>query len=221
MILDVINAGRMDYLKALTLQEKLLAMRQQGEICDTLILVEHPPVITVGINGNESNIIAGRDILERQGVKIYNVNRGGDVTYHGPGQIVGYPVIDLKHIGKGVKDFIYALEEVFIRLLENEFDIKAEREEGRYTGVWVKGNKITAIGVAVKRWVTMHGFAFNVNTDLEDFKWITPCGITDKGVTSLEKLTGEKQDFSRLCTLTEKYFCKVFDFEVKNGTKKT
>jgi len=165
MILDVINAGRMDYLKALTLQEKLLVQRQQDEICDTLILVEHPPVITVGISGNESNIIAGRDILERQGVKIYNVNRGGDVTYHGPGQILGYPVIDLKHIEKGVKDFIFPLEEVFIRLLENEFDIKAEREEGRYTGVWVCRNKITAIGVAVKRWVTMYGFAFNVNTN--------------------------------------------------------
>ena len=212
MNLNIVRLGRMDYLEALSIQESLLEKRQNNTIENTLLLVEHFPVLTIGISGKASNIIASKDFLAKEGIKVYETTRGGDVTYHGPGQIVGYPVIDLKNIQKGVKDFIILLQEVFIRLLKNEYDIEAEREEGKYTGVWTGENKITAIGIAVKKWVTMHGFAFNINTNLDHFRWINPCGITDKWVTSLEKLTGEKQDFDMLNDLTVRYFCDVFGF---------
>ncbi|MCP5515419.1 MAG: lipoyl(octanoyl) transferase LipB [Spirochaetales bacterium] len=212
MNLNIVRLGRMDYLEALSIQESLLEKRQNNTIDNTLLIVEHFPVLTIGISGKASNIIASKDFLEKEGIKVYGTTRGGDVTYHGPGQIVGYPVIDLKNIHKGVKDFIILLQEVFIRLLKDEYNITAEREEGKYTGVWTGENKITAIGIAVKKWVTMHGFAFNINTNLDHFKWINPCGITDKGVTSLEKLTGEKQDFDMLNDLTVRYFCEVFGF---------
>jgi len=212
MNLNIVRLGRMDYPEALRIQELLLEKRQNSTIENTLLIVEHFPVLTIGISGKASNIIAPKDILEKAGIKVYETTRGGDVTYHGPGQIVGYPVIDLKNIQKGVKDFIILLQEVFIRLLKDEYNIAAEREEGKYTGVWTGENKITAIGIAVKKWVTMHGFAFNINTNLNHFKWINPCGITDKGVTSLEKLTGEKQDFDMLNDLTVRYFCEVFGF---------
>ncbi|MDX9801170.1 MAG: lipoyl(octanoyl) transferase LipB [Spirochaetia bacterium] len=213
MKLNIVRLGKTDYLDALRIQEALLEKRQNNIIENTLLIVEHYPVLTIGISGKADNIIASRDHLEKNGIKVYQTTRGGDVTYHGPGQIVGYPVIDLKNIHKGVKDFIILIQEVFIRLLKNEYNIEAEREEGKYTGVWTGGDKITAIGIAVKKWVTMHGFAFNINTNLDHFRWINPCGITDKGVTSLEKLTGEKQDFDHLNDLTAKYFCEVFGFK--------
>ncbi|HYE68372.1 MAG TPA: lipoyl(octanoyl) transferase LipB [Anaerovoracaceae bacterium] len=213
MKLNVVSLGRVDYMEALALQEKLLVKRQQGEIDNTLLLLEHPPVLTLGKRGVYSNIIVPRVELDANRISIYEVARGGDVTYHGPGQIVGYPIIDLKDLSKGVKDFVWTIEEVFIRLLKNEYGITAHREEKKYTGVWVGDEKITAIGIAVKHWVTMHGFAFNVNTDLEHYKWINPCGISDKGVTSLEKLLGHPQDFDKLIEITMKYFCEIFDFE--------
>ena len=144
---------------------------------------------------------------------MYEVSRGGDVTYHGPGQIVGYPVIDLKNLGRGIKDFVVAIEEVFIQLLNNEFNIPAEREEGKYTGIWIGSSKITAIGIAIKKWVSMHGFAFNINTNLDHFKWIVPCGITDREVTSLDKLTGQHNDYELLRKMTAEYFVKVFGYE--------
>jgi lipoyl(octanoyl) transferase len=148
--------------------------------------------------------------LEEQGIRVYKINRGGDVTYHGPGQIVGYPILDLNHHGKDLLRFIRRIEEVFIQLLKEEYGITAGRVP-KFTGVWVGSEKITAIGFAVKRWVTMHGFAFNVNTNLEHFRWIHPCGITDKGVTSLQKLLGHAEDFDKVTDQVAKYFCKVFD----------
>jgi len=213
MKLNIVSLGRVDYMEALDLQEKLLAKRQQGEIGNTLLLLEHPPVLTLGKRGLYSNIIVPRAELDANRISIYEVARGGDVTYHGPGQIVGYPIVDLKDLNKGVKDFVWTIEEVFIRLLKNEYGITAHREEKKYTGVWVGDEKITAIGIAVKHWVTMHGFAFNVNTELDHYKWINPCGISDKGVTSLEKLLGHPQDFDKLIEITMKYFCEIFDFE--------
>lgn len=213
MKLNVVSLGRIDYMEALDLQEKLLVKRQQGEIDNTLLLLEHPPVLTLGKRGLYSNIIVPREELDANRISIYEVARGGDVTYHGPGQIVGYPIIDLKDLNKGVKDFVWMIEEVFIRLLKNEYGITAHREEKKYTGVWVGDDKITAIGIAVKHWVTMHGFAFNVNTNLEHYKWINPCGISDKGVTSLEKLLGQSQDFGKLNEMIIEYFCEIFDFE--------
>jgi|SRR5665648_61596 len=212
MKLNVVSLGRIDYKEALDIQEKLLILRQQRKIDNTLLLLEHPPVITLGRRGIYSNIIAPREELDANRISIYEVSRGGDVTYHGPGQIVGYPIVDLKDLNKGVKDFVWGIEEIFICLLKKQYDITAHREEKKYTGVWVGDEKITAIGIAVKNWVTMHGFAFNVNTDLEHFKWINPCGITDKGVTSLEKLLGCHQDLSKLNEIVLEYFCEIFDF---------
>jgi lipoyl(octanoyl) transferase len=211
--LNVAFLGRIDYKEALDLQGRLLILRQKGKINNTLLLLEHPPVITLGRRGIYSNIIAPDSELAANRVGVYEVARGGDVTYHGPGQIVGYPIVDLKEINKGVKDFVWGIEEIFIRLLKNQYGIPARRDEKKYTGVWVGDDKITAVGIAVKHWVTMHGFAFNVNTDLEHFKWINPCGITDKGVTSLEKLLGCPQDFDELIKMVAEYFCEIFDFQ--------
>lgn len=206
----IVRLGLMDYGKALEIQEKLLEKRQQNLVGDVLLLVEHPPVLTVGRSGKYSNIITGMEELKSLGITVYDVNRGGDVTYHGPGQVVGYPVMGLDKYGRDVKEYVWRIEEVFIRLLKEEFNITAHREEKKYTGVWVDDEKITAIGIAVKRWVTMHGFAFNVNTNLEHFKWINPCGITDKGVTSLQKILRRPLDFNRLNDLVTRYFCDVF-----------
>jgi len=213
MKLNVDFLGRIDYKEALELQGQILILRQKKKIENTLLILEHPPVITLGRRGVHSNIIAPAAELDANGIRIYEVSRGGDVTYHGPGQIVGYPIIDLKEINKGIKEFVWGIEELFIRLLKNEFDIAARRDEKKYTGVWVGDDKITAIGIAVKHWVTMHGFAFNVNTNLEHFRWINPCGITDRGVTSLEKLLGCSQDLDRLNKIIADYFCEQFDFE--------
>lgn len=213
MELEILNLGKMDYGKALDIQQNILAARQEGKLPDMLILVEHFPVITLGRRGRYENIFAPEQELEEAGVKIYEVNRGGDVTYHGPGQLVGYPIVDLNNHGKDIRQFVWNIEEVFIRLLLDEFGIKARREEGTYTGVWVGNNKITAIGIAVKRWVTMHGFAFNINTNLGHFKWINPCGLSDRGVTSLEELLGARQDFRRVTGLVTRYFSSVFGYK--------
>lgn len=213
MKLNVCRLGRIGYGEALALQEKLVALRQQGRIADTLLLLEHPPVITLGVRGDEANILLPQEKLREMGVEIHRVGRGGDVTYHGPGQIVGYPIVDLREQGRDIKRFVWNVEEVFIRLLGERFGIKADREEKKYTGVWVGGDKITAIGIAVKSWVTMHGFAFNVNTDLTHFRWINPCGLLDRGVTSLEKLLGRNMDFDEMNGIVAEYFASVFGAE--------
>lgn len=210
--LQILNLGVCDYLSAYQIQLDLVAKRQKGEIEDTLILVEHPPVITLGKSAEDSHILFAEDYLREQGVEIHKIERGGDVTYHGPGQIVGYPIFDIKHGGIGIRTFVENLEQLFIRLLKEEFDIPAGKDPV-HTGVWVNGSKITAIGLAVKRGVTMHGFAFNVNTNMSHFQLIVPCGIADRGVTSLEMLTGETQDYARMTALVADYFCKVFGYE--------
>ena len=208
--MKIVDLGKMDYMEALKIQEDLMQKHLNGEGEDTLLLVEHPPVLTLGRRGEYSNILLAKDYLENMGVSVYEVSRGGDVTYHGPGQIVGYPIMNLENHGKDIKQFIWKLEEVIIRLLKDLYDIEATRDEKKYTGVWVGDEKITAIGVAVKRWVTMHGFAFNVNTNLEHFKWINPCGIMDKGVTSMEKLIGKEADFEEIKRKVADYFVEVF-----------
>jgi lipoyl(octanoyl) transferase len=213
MQLGIIEPGMIEYADALKIQEKLMLLRQNGRVGDMLLLLEHPPVLTIGRRGSSANIRISPEELESAGVSVYEASRGGDVTYHGPGQIVGYPIMDLNGRGRDIKSFVWRIEEVFIRLLEAEFGIKAGRDEGKYTGVWVGNEKITAIGIAVKRWVTMHGFAFNVNTDLEHFKWIVPCGITDRGVTSLGKLLGRPLDMGAMNRKVASYFCGVFNME--------
>ena len=213
MQLNIVKLDKIEYDEAFKIQQEIVRLRQEKLINDTLLLLEHFPVITVGRSGDNENIIVPQEFLKDKNVNIHYVNRGGDVTYHGLGQIVGYPIIDLANHGKDLKLYVSKLEEVIIKLLKEEFNIHAYTKEMKYTGVWVDDNKITAIGVLIKRWVTMHGFAFNVNTNLEHFKWIIPCGIQDKGVTSLKTLLGKELDLNIINELIVKYFCDVFGYD--------
>lgn len=219
MNLNVCYLGMVKYEDALHLQERLHKLRVENRLEDTLLLLQHPPVITIGRRGKWENILIPKEKLLQMGVKVFEVTRGGDVTYHGPGQIVGYPIFDLGIIGKDIKRFVWLLEEVFINLLKNEYGIEASREENQYTGVWVGKEKIVAIGIAVRKWITMHGFAFNVNTNLDHFSWIIPCGLKDRGVTSLEKLLGQKVDFEDVVCNVAKYFGKIFGANLKFVSK--
>lgn len=212
MKLNIVRLGLISYGKALEIQYELLRKRQNEEIGDTLLLLEHLPVITLGTRGKYENIYLPEDKLKEQDVEIFETNRGGDVTYHGPGQIVGYPIMDLTAFDRSIRTFINKLEYVFINLLKEEFNIEAFCEKNKYTGVWVKDKKITAIGIAVNKWVTMHGFAFNVNTDLTHFEWINPCGLS-KGVTSVEELIGVKADMDNMFRLVEEYFVREYGLE--------
>ncbi|NLY18806.1 MAG: lipoyl(octanoyl) transferase LipB [Clostridiaceae bacterium] len=211
MEIDIIDLGYMEYEKALEIQMNQWEKVFREEARNTLFLVEHPPVITLGVRGKEDNILLPREELKRLGVSIHRISRGGDVTYHGPGQIVGYTVMNLNHWGRDLHLFIERIEDTFIRLLWKSYGIAAARGDKTYTGVWVGTDKITAIGIQVKKWTTMHGFAFNVNTDLSHFKWLIPCGLTDKGVTSVEKLTDKKQDMELLKRETAEMFCQSFN----------
>jgi lipoyl(octanoyl) transferase len=197
MFVNLLHLGRVPYAEALQIQQQVVAARKQNAIADTLLLLEHPPVLTLGRNANRSNILASDDLLRQRGVELHEINRGGDVTYHGPGQLVGYPILDLRGDLPGKKgphlgpvDFVRLLEKVLIRTCGN-FGIQAQRI-GKRTGVWtiaggsIQEKKIAAIGVHVSQGITSHGFALNVTTDLRDFQWIVPCGISDREVTSLE-----------------------------------
>lgn len=210
MCINVCYLGEVEYQEALSIQESIWKLRVEKKIGDTLLLLEHPPVITIGRRGSKKNILVSEEFLEKIGVKVFEVSRGGDVTYHGPGQLVGYPIFDLALTDRNIKKFVYLLEEVFIRLLKDQFEIEARRDEDKYTGVWVENSKMVAIGIAVKKWVTMHGFAFNVNTNLEHFSWIVPCGLKDRGVTSLERLIGKTIPFEDVVDKVQTYFGKVF-----------
>lgn len=211
MELLIVDLGRTDYMEAFRLQDTLLALRQQGKIKDVLLLLEHPPVLTIGRSGTRSNLLLPESYLKERGVKVYDVNRGGDITYHGPGQIVGYLIVDLANLGKDVRGFVRSMEEVFIGLLAEAYGIQAGRDSIN-TGVWVGMDKITAIGLAVKRWVTQHGFAFNVNTDLTHFQWINPCGIVGRGVTSLQALLGYPLDIPKVKDQVAEAFCRGYSF---------
>ena len=185
----VVRAGVIDYLEAWELQKRLVEARVGGEAPDTLILLEHPPTYTTGRGGDDGNALFDDQALRRLGAVFYHTDRGGDITYHGPGQLVAYPIIDLKGWKQDVHAYCRSLEEVVIRTL-GDFGIVAARIKGA-TGVWVGNEKIAAIGVRVSRWVTSHGFALNVDPDLSYFGQIIPCGIRDKGVTSIARLLGE------------------------------
>jgi len=182
--IDVKRLGSMDYQAALELQLDYLEKRINGEINDTLIFLEHTPTITIGRNGNKDNLLISERILEQKKIKYYEVNRGGDITYHGPGQLVCYPIIDLKDHTKDVHKYLRTLEQIIIDVLL-EFDIEAGRIEG-LTGVFVKHSKIASIGVGIKRWVTFHGLSLNINTDLSYFDFIVPCGLNNNPVTSIK-----------------------------------
>ncbi|WP_348267709.1 lipoyl(octanoyl) transferase LipB [Edaphobacter paludis] len=197
MFIHLLHLGRIPYADGLALQQQVIAARKQNLIGDTLLLLEHPPVLTLGRNASRSNILASDEFLVQRGIELHEINRGGDVTYHGPGQLVGYPIIDLRGDLPGKKgphlgpvDYVRLLEEVLIRTC-GDFGVMTQRIPKR-TGVWtiaggsIQEKKIAAIGVHVSQGVTSHGFALNVTTDLRDFEWIVPCGITDRQVTSLE-----------------------------------
>lgn len=218
MKLDVIKTGNIDYQTAYNLQLELLEKRKNNEINDTLLLVEHPPVFTIGTSGTSDNITVSKEFLKSSGIDVFETNRGGDITYHGPGQIVGYPILNLKEHKKDLHWLLRSYEEVFIRLLKKEYDITAERIKG-LTGVWVGDEKITAIGVGVRHWITYHGFAFNINPNLNHFSYIIPCGIMDKGVTSLTKILGYEVEEKEVTENLIKYFAEVFNMEVLNDER--
>ena len=213
------DLGRIVYAKALDIQTEkfnaLLAAKAKGEKgWNELLFCEHDPVLTIGKSGKDSNLLIPEARLQALGVSYYHINRGGDITYHGPGQITGYPIFDLETWHIGLKQYIYRLEESIIRFLAL-YGLKGERLEGA-TGVWLdpfvagKARKICAIGVKSSRFVTMHGFALNINTDLNYFSLINPCGFTDKGVTSLAKELGKEQDFEEAKRQLVALFREVF-----------
>ena len=208
--LQVRRLGIVPYADSLELQRRLVEDRKADRIPDTLLLLQHPHVLTIGVkkDGRE-HILATPDRLASLGVEVFETGRGGDVTYHGPGQIVGYPIIDLKPDRRDVHRYVRDLEEVLIRTA-GEYGIDATRIPG-LTGAWVGYAKLAAIGVRISRWVTSHGFALNVSTDLDYFNLIVPCGIADRGVTSLDRLLGRPVDRREAEDRLVKNFCDVFD----------
>jgi lipoyl(octanoyl) transferase len=225
MILNLIHLGRIDYNTALDLQKKLVEARHAERIGNTLLLLEHPPVLTLGRNSDRSNILASDELLACRGVEIHEINRGGDVTYHGPGQLVGYPILDLRSFTPrlGAVEYVRMLEEALIRAC-GDFGIPVQRIAGR-TGVWtIPGGsiaeKIAAIGVHISRGITSHGFALNVTTDLRDFDLIVPCGISDRSVTSLDLEADTESGLYPAPTMenaihaTAKHFGRIFDHQV-------
>jgi len=187
--LEVRRLGRVPYAEALALQRRLADERIAGRIPDTLVLLEHPPVVTLGRGTRASSLPLLPDALRARGIEVHEIERGGDVTYHGPGQLVGYPILDLQPLKPDLHWYLRQLEEALIRALAT-FDIPAERNSG-FTGVWTRGRKIASIGIHVRQWVTWHGFALNVTTDLSAFDLIVPCGIRDVVMTSVAKESAE------------------------------
>jgi lipoyl(octanoyl) transferase len=202
--------GRVSYGRGLELQQELIAARKAGRVADQLLLLEHPHVITLGRNGHLENLLASDEILSRAGISFYPTDRGGDVTYHGPGQLVGYPILDLKEWKRDVGEYVRGIEQVLIDTL-GDFGIAAGRIS-KLTGVWVDGRKIAAIGVHLSRWVTSHGFALNVNTDLSYFQYIVPCGLA-KPVTSMAQL-GVGATMEEVSRVLAEHFGRVFDCEM-------
>jgi lipoyl(octanoyl) transferase len=202
--------GVVPYEDGLELQRALVERRKADEIPDQLLLLEHPPVITLGVRTrhDRSHVVASPETLEAQGVEVFESGRGGDVTYHGPGQLVGYPILDLRPDRCDVHRYVRDLEEVLIRAAA-AFGITAGRSSG-LTGAWVGDEKLAAIGVRIARWITSHGFALNVSTNLAHFGLIVPCGITDKGVTSLEQLLGRRVAMAAAQDAVVEAFCTVF-----------
>jgi len=235
----IVELGLIGFADAFALQKRIVAARKAEAIGDVLLLCEHPHVITLGRNGSREHLLASEPVLRQKGVEFHATNRGGDITYHGPGQIVGYPVVNLSAIRRDVVWYVRMLEEVMIRTCA-DFGVGAGREAGK-TGVWVTGatetskdltqrtqrtqssqsgvaEKIGAIGVHISRWVTSHGFAFNVATDLRFFDLIVPCGIAGRTATSLEKVLGRRVERNEVAPLVTKHFGDVFGLEMKAGS---
>jgi lipoyl(octanoyl) transferase len=204
------DLGFIDYKEAWDLQKEILSSRYNKKIPDILFLLEHPHTYTLGKTADKKNLISNETYLSSNKISVYDIDRGGDITYHGPGQIVGYPIIDLNDWEKDTHKFLRALEEVLIETCAC-YGIKAGRNS-KYTGVWVNNRKIAAIGIKISRWITMHGFAFNVNTNLDFFKGIIPCGITDKDVTSLQKELKQNINIDSVKNIIFENFINVFGY---------
>ncbi len=215
MICRVEQLGLVDYAEALDLQREKVAQRKAAMIPDTLLLLEHPHVYTLGRNAKREHLLISSRRLAELGAQVFETDRGGDVTYHGPGQLVGYPILDLTQHRRDIAWYMRSLEQVFIRVAA-DFGIQAGRIPGA-TGVWVGDEKLVAMGVHVSRWVTSHGFAFSVNTDLRYFVWIVPCGLRDKGVTSLEKLLGRAVGMNEVVQRVVEHFGSVFGLEMRES----
>ena len=219
---SIVDLGLIPYAEAWELQKRFVAARKAGAIEDVLLFCEHPHVITLGRSGNRANLLASENILRQKGVEYFETTRGGDITYHGPGQIVGYPILNLGAIRRDVVWYVRTLEEAMIRATA-EFGITAARVAGK-TGIWVPtGNteeKLAAIGVHISRWVTSHGFAYNVSTDLRFFDLIVPCGIADRKATSLEKLLGRKVEEKEAGPRIAKHLGELLGLEMLESSKK-
>jgi lipoyl(octanoyl) transferase len=229
-----VDLGLIGYADAYALQKRIVAARKAGAIEDVLLLCQHPHVITQGRNGKREHLLAGENVLRQKGVDFYETSRGGDITYHGPGQIVGYPILDLAAIRRDVVWYVRMLEEVMIQA-SADFGVAATREPGK-TGIWVArgknspqsaqrsqsgvetAEKLGAIGVHISRWVTSHGFAYNVSTDLRFFDLIVPCGIADRKATSLEKLLGRSVDGRHVATSLTQHFAQVFSLNMRTAS---
>lgn len=212
MICTVEQLGTIGYAAGLEIQRQRVAARKAGEIPDTLLLLEHPRVYTLGRNAREGNILVSRERLAALGAEVFETDRGGDVTYHGPGQLVGYPILDLTRHKRDLAWYMRSIEQVLIDTAA-DFGVSAGRLPG-CTGVWVGNGKLAAMGVHVSRWVTSHGFAFNVSSDLTYFEHIVPCGIRNKQVTSLEKLLGRRVETQAVAERVVEHFGAVFGMEM-------
>ncbi|MBN1664650.1 MAG: lipoyl(octanoyl) transferase LipB [Deltaproteobacteria bacterium] len=216
-VCTVYNLGLVDYRQGLSLQEKLLASRKAGVIPDVLLLLEHPSVFTMGLSGADEHIMVPADALAEEGIPVFSTNRGGDVTYHGPGQIVGYPILSLRENDLTVHQYIWNLEEVVLRTL-TDYGIDGQRIE-ELRGVWVRNEKVCSIGVRVSGATTMHGFALNVNNDLKFFSYIVPCGITGVSMTSVAKLLGHEVEIKETQEILLRHFSSVFGLHLQNSER--
>lgn len=215
----LVNLDSVPYADALALQHRIVRARKRGVLNDTLLLLEHPPVLTLGRNAREANIVASRDLLQQLGIEVFRVERGGEVTYHGPGQLVGYPILNLGNFRRDVGWFVRSLEEMLIRAL-GDFGIRGKRIE-KLVGVWVGEVKIAQIGARIEEWITYHGFALNVDPNLAHFGLIVPCGISDKAVTSMARMLAPRESVE-MRAVHERIaarFAEVFDVEMVEVTR--
>ena len=210
-ILNYCDLDFIDYQYAWDLQKEILNLRVDEKVSDVLLLLEHPHTYTLGKVADKKNLIGSEDYLHENKISVFDIDRGGDITYHGPGQIVGYPIIDLKKWKQDTHKYLRSLEDVIIKTC-GEYGLKGTRDF-KYTGVWIEDRKIAAIGIKISRWITMHGFAFNVNTDLDFFSGIIPCGITEKGVTSLKNELGKTIDIFEVKEKLKNNFKEIFDYD--------
>jgi len=213
--ITLINAGRSDYRKSWDLQKRLFEQVAKRKSDQYLIITEHEPVITIGKTGSKSNLLAEKDYLTQKKIDVVDIDRGGDITFHGPGQIVGYPILDLALFKKDIHWYLRALEDVIIKVLA-EYNITAIRDK-KLTGVWVNNKKICALGIKTSSWITMHGFALNVQTNLDYFDLIVPCGINDKGVTSISEQVGNSIEQNDVINKLIIHFQNVFNVAIVPG----